>query len=96
MALQRSQRQGERLPPGATAGKNGSDDPILYLDLEALGNARRQFASPLQAPQQRERGAPRAQRSGQQVAGRHRILNREVDADAADGRHRVGGVTDAQ
>ena len=37
-----------------------------------------------------------AQRLGQDVGGGDRVLHREVDADAADRRHRVRGVADAE
>jgi len=33
---------------------------------------------------------------GQQVSGRDRVLNRKVDADAADRRHRVRGIANAK
>ena len=41
-------------------------------------------------------GHPFASFDGQQVGGRDRVLHREVDADAADRRHRMRGVADAQ
>ncbi|SVK46902.1 Uncharacterised protein [Acinetobacter baumannii] len=37
-----------------------------------------------------------AQRRDQGVGGGHRVLNRQVDAHAADRRHGVRGVADAQ
>ena len=34
--------------------------------------------------------------SPQDIRRRHRVLHRQIDADAADGRHRVRGIADAQ
>ncbi len=38
---------------------------------------------------------PALQRRGQAVGGGHRVLHGEIDADAADRRHRMRGVADA-
>jgi len=78
------------------AAENGRDDSILHQDLQALDDAGRGQSSPLDLLQVLERQAPVAQRRRQDVRGGHRVLDREVDPDAADGRHRVRGVAEAE
>ena len=47
IALQQAQRPGQGCRRIAGAGQNPADDPVLNLDLEALGDARGQFAPAL-------------------------------------------------
>ena len=63
----------------------------------ALGDARRQLAPPLHRAAGRRRVTrPRRAAAGQDVGRGDRVLDREVDADAADRRHRVRRVADAE
>ena len=57
---------------------------------------RRELAPLLHAGEIVLRERPVLQRLPQQVGGGHRVLDREIDADAAHGRHGVRGVADAQ
>ncbi len=56
------------------------------------GNARRRRT----ASSSSSDGQPLTSFCRHQIGGRHRILNREIDADAADRRHRMRGVADAK
>ena len=72
----------------------------MHEDLEALREANGEGAAALHTGE----GALRddaglealAKRRDEQVGGGDGILDGEVDADAADGRHGVGGVADAE
>ena len=94
--------------PSNRSGQGGVTGPVApsarritrscIRDLQALDDPRRQLAALLH---RREHvvGAPRpAPRSGadQDVGGGDRVLDGEVDADAADRRHRVRRVADAE
>ena len=65
-------------------------------DLEKLRGARGELAALLNAGQRSLGYAALAQRIGQQVRGRDRILDCQIDADPAHWRHRVRCVTNAQ
>ena len=72
------------------------DDPSLNQHLEPLGDARGELTPPLHQAQVVRGEPPQAQGFGEQVRRGDRVLDREVDADAADRGHRVGGVPDAE
>ena len=57
-----------------------------------IGNSRRRRT----ASSSSSDGRPLDQLRRQQIGGRDRVLNREIDADAADRRHRMRGVADAE
>ncbi len=72
------------------------DDPSLDQHLDPLGDAHGQLAALLHPPQVIRGEPPLLQRSRKQVGGSDRVLDCEVDANATDRRHRMGGVPDAQ
>ena len=71
------------------------DQIVLHDDLQALGDARRKFAALLDAFERVDRYRSTPQRLGENIGGSYRVLHREIDADAADRRHGVRGVADA-
>src|SRR5690606_35634300 len=73
-----------------------ADDPVLNGHLQSLGHARRPQAPALDSFERAVRHLMLAQRRGEDVGGGNRVLNSEIDADAADRRHRVGRVTDGE
>ena len=56
----------------------------------------RQHAALLRPGEQGIDVSPAASRPGEDIGGGDRVLDREVDADAADRRHGVGGIADRQ
>ena len=64
---------------------------ILNRELASLNHTRRQLAPALNTPQVVVRQAAGPERRRQNVGRSNRILNRQVDSDAADGRHRMLG-----
>jgi hypothetical protein len=64
--------------------------------LQALRKTGWQFPPPLHGAKMIAADGPLPERGGENVGSRDGILHGKVDADAADRRHRVGGVTDAQ
>src|SRR5262245_37014539 len=71
------------------------NNPLLHDDLQPLRYSGGQLPSPLDLAQMVTGDLPLAQRIQQNIGCRHRVLNREIDADAADRRHRVRRVSDA-
>ena len=69
---------------------------VLDEHLQPLRHPRREHAAALHGGEIVVADGPGAQRRGQAVRGRDRVLDREIDADAADRRHRVRRVADAQ
>ena len=78
------------------AAQHVADDAVLDRHLHALRHARRPFAPALHGAQVVQRRAALAQPRHQDVGGGDRVLDRQVDADAADRRHRMRGIADAQ
>jgi hypothetical protein len=73
-----------------------TEKSLVSKNLDALGHARRKFAALLNLREQFVcHGIPH-ERIRQQIRGGHCILNRKINTDAPDGRHRVGRVSDAQ
>ena len=77
-------------------GEHIADDPRLNEDLDGLHQPRRQHAPLLHLAQHLERNRPLLQRPGKNIGRGDCVLNGEIDADAADRRHGVGRVADAQ
>jgi hypothetical protein len=86
----------ERRPWRGLAGEHVADDAILDEELEALRGARRPFAPLLHLVQDFERHRACAQLLPEDVGRGDGVLNGEVDADAADRRHGVRRIADAQ
>ena len=80
----------------ALPGQHVADHALLHDDLDALGDACREFAPLLHLRQHVLADRAVAQRLGQDVGGGDRVLHREVDADAAERRHGMRGVADAE
>ena len=72
------------------------DDPALHPDLDCLDHLHRQGAAALNRGEMLGGEPSLAQWRGENVGGGNRVLHREVDADAADRRHRVRRIADAQ
>ena len=87
------QRRLQRL---VTRLQRGIDDVVLDHDLHPLRHPHRKRAPPLHGIEFVLRRATACQFRSQQVCGRDRVLHREIDADAADRRHRMRGVADAK
>ena len=90
------QPHGERRLRRGGAAQHVADDAILDRHLNALRHARRRFAAALYGTQIVQRGAALAQSRHQDVRRGDRVLDRQVDADAADRRHRMRRIADAQ
>jgi hypothetical protein len=69
---------------------------VLCEDLQPLCCARWKHPAPLHAGQHFDADLACAQGTGKPVRRRHRILDGEIDADAANRRHRMRRVADAQ
>jgi hypothetical protein len=82
--------------PQRRARERRRDHVLLREDLQPLGEPGRQLAATLHRAQLVGRRCAAAKRGGQQVRRRDRVLDREVDPDAADRRHRVRGIADAE
>ena len=76
--------------------KQAPDDAILRRLLAGLDHARRKQPALLHLVQQRIDVFAARQRPGENVGGRDRVLDGEIDADPADRRHGVGGIADRQ
>jgi len=76
--------------------QHAGNDPALHGDLQPLRHARGPLAALLDPAQMIERELSIPQRFEENVGRRHGVLNREIDADAADRRHGVRGIADAQ
>ena len=72
------------------------EDRVLQDHLHPLRDSGWKLSAPLNRLQLGGGRDAALQRLVQQVRRRHGILNGEVDADAADGRHRVRRVADAK
>ena len=80
----------------ALARQHVADHVVLHEHLHPLGDPRREFAAFLHGCSMRRRDRAGAQRLRQDVGGGDRVLHREIDADAADRRHGMRGVADAE
>ena len=77
------------------ACQDAADDPPLDGELQSLREPHRQRAPLFDGLEIGVRHFARAQRAGEPIGGGDRILHRHVDANAADRRHRVRRVADA-
>ena len=97
-------RNGKRLNSVTTKGGRGrsvmaqhvADDALLHEELHRLHHLGRPFAPRLHLGKQLAGHAPLAQRLPENIGGGDRVLNGEIDADAADRRHGVGRIADAE
>ena len=93
-------RAASRSASGAcTAVPSRSTRPITLfctINCRALGDAGRKHAPLLHTAEVILAQHPGRERLPQDVRRRDRVLHREIDADAADGRHGVRGIADAQ
>src|SRR5712664_3935625 len=78
------------------AAKDALDHVILDCNLHPLCRAGGELAAPLHAGEFVVIRRSRAQWSGKNIGGGDRILNRQIDAHAANRRHRMGRVADAK
>ena len=81
-ALEQTQRPGQ-LVENDLAHDERRQDPIVYGPLHPLNHARWKLPPFLDFPEQRVDVLSGGQRRGEDVRGGHRILDREIDADAA-------------
>jgi hypothetical protein len=88
--------KGERGLKLTAPPEHARDDSVLEHDLETLCHARGQLPAPLHPPQMVDGELLGTQSLGKLVSGGHRILNGQVDANAADRRHGVRSVADAK
>src|SRR6476646_2326290 len=72
-----------------------ADDTFLNKDLHGLHHPRWPLPPPLNLAQDLYGNRPRSERQRENIGCGHRILNGEIDADAADRRHGVGRIADA-
>ena len=86
------ERQRRRRP----ASQRAADHAILDQPLQPLGRARRKRTAALHGLEIVDRHLAAPQRFGQDVRRGHGILDREVDPDPTDRRHRVCRVADAE
>jgi hypothetical protein len=66
----------------------------MNKDLDLLDHARRPFTPFLYFPQMIDLAISLTQPVCEQIHRSDRVLYRQIDADAADGRHRMRGVAD--
>ena len=72
--------------------QNASCTAFCAAWMTRVGNSRRSWTS----SQQRIDVLAARERSGEDVGGRDGVLDREIDADPADRRHRMGRIADRQ
>ena len=103
-AMRRSQRPAVRAGAATNGGLGvpggradcGASTRFCTLHLEPLHDARRKFAAALHLVEVAQPRHALSQDRRQDVRRRDRVLDREIDADAADRRHRMRRVADAQ
>ena len=71
------------------AAEHAADKSILYENLQALRHTGWKFAPSLNLAQCVDTNRSFAQPRGEDIRGRDRILNREVDSHPSDWRHRM-------
>src|SRR5215813_1622922 len=82
----------EGRPHGRLTGEHATDDATLNEELNALRHASRKLPPALHVVKITEHHAPLTQREGETVGGSDRVLDRQIDAHTADGRHGMSGV----
>lgn len=93
-ARNQSQQNG-RTHLSSARSEDRPNHAVLHHDLQSLRHTRRKEPPFLHFAQHGLGYRARAQPFGENIRGRHRVLDREIGADAADGRHRVGRIADA-
>jgi hypothetical protein len=105
-AYEAGQESAEQWAPGEDAEGEGRIDgcrvakdareKVVDEDLEGLSDAGGEFAAMLDVREGEFGDDPGGQDGCEDAGGSNGVLNGEVDADAADGGHGVGGVADAE
>src|SRR5271166_1317008 len=90
------QLQNPRKREPLIAAEHATDKSILYENLQALRHAGRKLAPSLDLAQSVDANRSFAQSRGEDIRGRDRVLNREVDSHLSDWRHRMRRIADAQ
>ena len=75
--------------------KDAADQSILNEYLHTLRHSRGQFAPPFDTLKMAEGHGASGERLGEDVRGGYGILDCQIDSDAPDWRHRMGGVANA-
>ena len=75
--------------------QHAPDYSVLHGDLKSLRGARRKLATLLHCAQVLLGDGSLLQARSQNIGGGDGVLDREVDPDAADRRHRMRGIADA-
>src|SRR4051812_16449369 len=78
------------------ARQHAADHAVLQDHLKPLRRARRKLAPALHGFEIPLRNRTLEKPRGQNIRGGDRVLNREVDPDPTDRRHRMSGIADAQ
>ncbi len=76
--------------------KHIADDAVLHEELGGLRHLGRPLPAGLHLAQRRERHGAFSQGFGKDVGGGHGVLDGEIDADAADRRHGMRRISDAE
>src|SRR5580765_1501832 len=74
--------------------KHVPDHSVLYRDLHLLGGSRWKFAPALDQFKIRLTNTSSSELRNKNVGGRHRILNGQINPNAAHRRHRMCGIPD--
>ncbi len=83
-------------PERVNTAENAPDYSVLHQDLQPLRGSSRKFSSLLNRGEVMVAEIARYQLCSENIGRRHCVLNREIDSHAADGRHRVRCVADAE
>ena len=75
--------------------EDAADDPLLDRELQPLRELHRRGAPGLDRLKILVRRLARAERAGEPVGRGDRVLHRDIDPHAADRRHRMRGIADA-
>lgn len=89
-------QQRRRRPGRLVALQNGSQQDAVQDALQSLGGGSRQQSAPTDGSELFGREPMCTKGSRQQAGGGDRVGDRQIDADTADRRHRVCGITDAE
>jgi hypothetical protein len=98
----RKEGQGAQQPrkamkkPRTPVRQHSSDNRALNEELQSLGSARRALSAALNGAQIVFREAAVSKFGDQYVRGGNRVLDRQIDADAADRRHRMRRIADTE
>ena len=93
--LQKSERQ-RKAPDRCFASQGRFDEAAVREDLKCLSHFGGEFPAFLDFVEMLINGAAILQRLPQNVGGGDCVLNGDIDANAANGRHGVSGIADAE